>query len=707
MPQEASLSTEVKEIIPTSDYIGLHARLIHQDKSVLSPNKTNLSELKPEDLQNFENRDYAIFNNASVKERKENTQSYEDWKKDTLTLFQDSRDFFTNSEQGKKWTEFFKKALDINFAEIKETDIDNLTNKYLTGNNSNIKEFVKDIISKYKKEDGKIDLNQLEENGEALVWISGVFGSNSAEVINQLVQAEVELVNESQTLIEKANQKIDGQLRINQLNEEEKSMLKFLSSELPTESIVDNQNENLETEEKNEAGLSLQNLDASRKLIEKMRQEKSRKPDGTIITDLDLEIAPNGYFNPSQVVVAMEDKFNLPMAIYAPAGHAFLVTKGPYYDNELGSYAIRIWNPFGLRINGVSTSGTEKIAINYDPNKPEDLQNINIYANSLFFQQHSKNPQENDLESLLDQTGFKDIKESLKEMKFMPLQEDITSCVPLCVFDAAILNALKSPNSTFREEGLQKLENYFGFRIKTKESFEQESKIKTLPLTSELAQNNPGLFKESLMNILENKYPRIYRIWEKLCSDKRFASLENLKIDAQNWESSADHSNGITIGVAPMPTGLKYRIIFDDHRFNYEDEVIYRFIHEMSHKLIPYLGFINNNQSEFNHLLATLTQQRTQNPDQGLSSLASLGLYKNLGPLTQAREDITEMVNMYLQDPDYFKKYLAFMSNINYAQIRKEAHLLDIDDKMAQVIFETIERGLAPFLAEIEKTGKN
>ncbi|MDH7476340.1 MAG: hypothetical protein QHH09_02605 [Microgenomates group bacterium] len=48
-----------------------------------------------------------------------------------------------------------------------------------------------------------------------------------------------------------------------------------------------------------------------------------------------------------------------------------------------------------------------------------------------------------------------------------------------------------------------------------------------------------------------------------------------------------------------MSANEKYRIIFDDQTFtfNYEDEVIYRLSHELSHKLLYWIieKQINNN----------------------------------------------------------------------------------------------------------------
>jgi len=220
-------------------------------------------------------------------------------------------------------------------------------------------------------------------------------------------------------------------------------------------------------------------------------------------------------------------------------------------------------------------------------------------------------------------------------------------------------------------------------------------------LTNELAKTNPELYKKTLLEKIKNENPKMYSIWELLCKNNR-TSADKLIIDSTTWFSESDSKDGITLGTALMDEGSKYTIIFDDSKFNYEDEVVYRFSHEMSHKLIPYLSETKNQNSEFDHLLETLDQLRSKPGNKGISSLAGLGLYKKKGARIQAWEDLTEMVNMYIQDPSYLKNYFDFLSNPNYSEIRKKYNLTQLSPETSKSLIDSIERGLKPLNDELE-----
>ncbi|MFA6532412.1 MAG: hypothetical protein WCT22_00265 [Patescibacteria group bacterium] len=219
-------------------------------------------------------------------------------------------------------------------------------------------------------------------------------------------------------------------------------------------------------------------------------------------------------------------------------------------------------------------------------------------------------------------------------------------------------------------------------------------------LTTELAKKDPELFKKTLLEKIKRENPKMYSIWELLCKNNR-TSADKLIINPDTWFSESDNKDGITLGTASMDKDSKYAIIFDDAKLNYEDEVIYRFAHEMSHKLVYHLVETKNQKSEFNYLLTTLYNLRSQPDNRGFSSLGSLGLYKSKGPQIQAQEDLTEMVNMYIQDPEYLKRFFNFLSDEKYLEIRNKYGLAQLSPDAVDVLFSTIERGLKPLDDEL------
>ena len=228
-----------------------------------------------------------------------------------------------------------------------------------------------------------------------------------------------------------------------------------------------------------------------------------------------------------------------------------------------------------------------------------------------------------------------------------------------------------------------------------------EENLTPVNLTNELAKTNPELYKKTLLEKIKKENPKMYSIWELLCKNNR-TSADKLIIDSKTWYSESDSSDGIVVGTAPMEPGMKYRIIFDDSKFNYEDEVVYRFSHEMSHKIIHYLVETKSQNFEFNHLLVTLDRFRSQPDNRGISSLASLKTYKNKGVRIQAEEDMTEMVNMYIQNPSYLKDFFSFLSDPNYLKIREKYGLTNLSPKTSKLLFESVERGLKPLFDELE-----
>ena len=188
----------------------------------------------------------------------------------------------------------------------------------------------------------------------------------------------------------------------------------------------------------------------------------------------------------------------------------------------------------------------------------------------------------------------------------------------------------------------------------------------------------------------------------KFAEKEGIVSPAHLKLDPNNWMSESDSTDGITLGTKPMSKGEKYRIMFNDEAFDYPSEVVYRLSHELSHKLITHIAIKQNQSSEFNHLLSTL-KDLNEKRGKVVTALASQEFYRSQGPEVQGKEDMTELVSMYLQDPHYLKQYLSFLSNEDYRDIREKFHLVRLEADTAKALYETVERGLAPLFKEMNK----
>ena len=217
-------------------------------------------------------------------------------------------------------------------------------------------------------------------------------------------------------------------------------------------------------------------------------------------------------------------------------------------------------------------------------------------------------------------------------------------------------------------------------------------------LTPELAYDNPDFFTKNLLENIRNTNPRLYKIWEFACQ-KGVVLPDNLRIDPNTWRSEYNRGN-ITLGTAPMSKEAKYRILFDDQKFNYQDEVIYRLSHEMSHGLLYYVAESMGQKNAFNYLLKTVVDLNNQK-GKVFTALASQGYYRRQGAETQGREDMTELINMYILDPNYLKRYLNFLANDSYTNLREKYGLVNIDEDVAQALYNQVEQGLNPLFEDM------
>lgn len=209
-------------------------------------------------------------------------------------------------------------------------------------------------------------------------------------------------------------------------------------------------------------------------------------------------------------------------------------------------------------------------------------------------------------------------------------------------------------------------------------------------LTTELARSDPERFKTLLIQKLGEKHPLAYQAWEQLIEQGEL-SPEKVMLKNNQYLSHTDGTN-IELGTSELPEELKRKIIFDHSTFTYEDEILYRFAHEFSHKLAYKL---TNADDVMGRMYTTLTEVR-RNGDRGFSGLGSLDHYQ--GAETKAKEDITELINMYLWDPDYLNRYTNYLSDPTAIEERRSLGLVTVSQESSITLNSNIENALQIWL---------
>lgn len=217
-------------------YAGLHPRLLIGGVA-LNPTKQDLTPVTSEQLGDFQQRDYSPFSNASGTERKtywdqRNETTYETrrqaWITGCVATFESAKDFFKDTDKGKKWNELYSK-LGIDTQNFTSQTAEGLHNRYFQNSKLGIKQFVADVYNAYAQ-GGRVNMAELEANLSAVGWLSNIFGKNSSEVVTQMVMAEAKLISNPDQIVQEANKRDsdDVSSRVNNLNSDEQRILTFL-----------------------------------------------------------------------------------------------------------------------------------------------------------------------------------------------------------------------------------------------------------------------------------------------------------------------------------------------------------------------------------------------------------------------------------------------------------------------------------------------
>jgi hypothetical protein len=116
---------------------------------------------------------------------------------------------------------------------------------------------------------------------------------------------------------------------------------------------------------------------------------------------------------------------------------------------------------------------------------------------------------------------------------------------------------------------------------------------------------------------------------------------------------------------------------------------VYVFSHEISHGALKYAE-----AGPLGSLGGTIAQLR-EATGKGFSGIGNKQTYHREGISSQATEDMAELVNMYLIDPNYLERYLAFLQDHRHEAIRQKLGLITLDDPgLARAVSSMIQFGL-------------
>lgn len=213
-------------------------------------------------------------------------------------------------------------------------------------------------------------------------------------------------------------------------------------------------------------------------------------------------------------------------------------------------------------------------------------------------------------------------------------------------------------------------------------------------LSPDFARSNPELFRTKLLENLDRDSALSGSVWRKL-RERKQTGPSLLEIDPKRWDSISHAVGGhIRLGVAFMPPTLHNVITFEDWKFRGEREYVYRLSHELAHLVHPKIFGLFAYKGKTSHgdsidFMNTIFHARKVGV--GFSPLGSLEIYRKIGPHDQAVEDHAELMNMFALDPEYLKRYLAFLGDPTQDRYRTSHHLMEVDPDTAEYIFDSIK----------------
>ncbi len=213
-------------------------------------------------------------------------------------------------------------------------------------------------------------------------------------------------------------------------------------------------------------------------------------------------------------------------------------------------------------------------------------------------------------------------------------------------------------------------------------------------LSPELAERNPEEYKRFLLEHLKSDTKLTGAVWDRYAAQGAFDD-RTIVLRSNTWMSEMRRRPGtekfsITLGTKPFTAAEREYFLFETEL----DDKTYLLSHEISHLFAANAA---EEADKVSKLYQTVTAMRRGG--RGLSALGSLNFYKTIGPEEQAKEDMVELFNMHLIDPDYLTRYLKFLSDPRYAAERSRVGISEIKPPVAELINRTVTDATSTLLS--------
>lgn len=243
-PQELVRTPELLGVNGRFD--GMQGRFLLSDQNLLNPDvAVAIDDPRLKRTVSFEERNYSVFQKTSTLDRKEywedkvskgaaqqeQSSQYISWSEGMQRKFK----LQTNKAHLESLHTIFT-SIGVNEQELDAVQAKKLYDRYFSNAQaeSGVKQFVKDVLAAYRTADGLLDVETLNQHGDDIKWLSGIFGGPSSEIISELIQAEAGLIDWTEnSFIDRLNEQYknpdgNGTTRIVDLNDDEKYLLNHL-----------------------------------------------------------------------------------------------------------------------------------------------------------------------------------------------------------------------------------------------------------------------------------------------------------------------------------------------------------------------------------------------------------------------------------------------------------------------------------------------
>jgi hypothetical protein len=233
---EQALPAPITPEIPNAakETLALQARLL-LGKDALNPAKVDVENATKERLETGIGAADAI-EKGSQTERQEQypsgrfAENKQIWAGGVTDRFQNYKAFWEGSK-GKQWQETFTRI----GIDITALNTDALYAEYFSQKDTPpTQRFVEKVLSSYKKADGTVDLHHLNADKEALIWMGGLFGKNTSEILAEFIHAKALVATKPDAFVKEINTQQNNTTRLNDLTEKEKQLLKFIQTHTST-----------------------------------------------------------------------------------------------------------------------------------------------------------------------------------------------------------------------------------------------------------------------------------------------------------------------------------------------------------------------------------------------------------------------------------------------------------------------------------------